>query len=309
MPCLVPGLAPALLALCLAPAASAEAPSAVLQIVASADGRAGLRACDCPGDPSRNVALRSHRFAAARATKEPVLIVDGGNWSPERGAPLESELNDLMLEVLPALHYDAVGVGDLEAARGPEFLIRAAQALPLVCANLRGLPEVGTAIPAYRLWEAGDLTVAVTGYLDPLLYYEHEVALTRSPESLLVVDPAEALAPLLEDLAPRADLVVILAHAPDASIAGHLEGLLTAKIAVVSGHPGEGARNATRLGPALQLFPGTEAREIAVAHVAPGSEGLEAVQQRAWDLKLGGKVDRRLEAVIAAFESEHGVTP
>ena len=105
-----------------------------------------------------------------------------------------------------------------------------------------------------RVIERDSCRVAVTAYVDPLLYYEWPQALERSPDSLLVTDPAEALRPILAKARAEGLPLIVLAHADQVSVAELLRDLPRPAVIVV-GHDPQESLSATRWEDAIWVDP------------------------------------------------------
>ena len=91
------------------------------------------------------------------------MIFDGGDFVPDAEQDLRAERAALMVDAMEIMGYDAVGLGEEELARGPDFLAEAAARLPLVCANLRLGPGREGLIPPSRLLEREGSWFVVVG--------------------------------------------------------------------------------------------------------------------------------------------------
>jgi len=247
-------------------------------------------------------------FQRARAGAKPCLVLDGGDFVPERGDSLHAERTELMLEAMAIMAYDAVGLGEGELLLGPAFLSEAAARLPLVCANLRLGPGREGDIPPVRYLERDGRTVAVTGYVDPLLYYEQPGALDVPMDSLLVLDPVETLTPIIQDLRGRVDLIVVLAH-------GSLDqtrdwiARVPGTDAVVQGHEPGLSRAASLCEDTYLMLTGPRSRQVGQLNLTLDGEGtLVSVSYKLFDLKKArGFPDTRLETLVDEFETRHGL--
>lgn len=243
-------------------------------------------------------------FQRARHNETPSLVADGGDFVPGEGESLRVERADLMLEAMELMSYDAVGIGELELALGVDYLKQAADRLPLVSANVR---VAGIEIPELRLVDAGGHRIAVTAYLDPLLFYELPGALEIAPESLLVVDPVESLGQLLQHVRIEADLVVVLAHASRE----HLEDVLT-RIppvdVIIQGHEPDGARRMGRVHDTLLVVPGARSRHVSLLNLTLDADNqLQRTNYRVVYLSQFGRADQRLDDLVNEFEQVHGI--
>jgi 2',3'-cyclic-nucleotide 2'-phosphodiesterase (5'-nucleotidase family) len=247
-------------------------------------------------------------FQRVRAGTTPCVIVDGGDFVADSSQALQDELSELMVEAMEIMAYDAVGLGEEELARGPQFLAEAAARLPLVCGNLRLGPGREGLIPPVRFLERDGRTVAVTGYVDPLLYYEMPGALDLPPDSLLVLDPVATLTPVIKDLRRRADLVVVLAHGSLDQVREWVPRVPAVDI-VVQGHEPGMSRGLSPVGDAYLILAGPRSRQIGELSLTFDAQGNRLhANYRLFDLKKArGFPDGRLEALVEEFETRYGI--
>lgn len=232
-----------------------------------------------------------------------MLLVDGGDFVPPAGDSLRTDLAAFMIEGMARMAYHAVGPGELELELGPAYLHEAAGRLPLVSANLteNGAPVPG--IPRVRTLDLGGYRVAVTGYIDPLLFYEWPGAFQQ--QELAVEDPVESLAAALAGV--EADVTVLLAHAERASIEDVLERVPGVDV-TVQGHKPTGSKGVGRLGDSLFLVPGYRSRDVRLATVRFGENGIPySAGYRIYRLQAFGNFDPELERMVAAFQEQHGL--
>ena len=236
------------------------------------------------------------------------MIVDGGDFVPEPGDSLHDERTALMLDAMEIMAYDAVGLGEEELALGPEFLARAAGRLPLVCANLRLGPGREGLIPPVRFVERDGHTIAVTGFVDPILYYELPGALDLSPDSLLLLDPVETLLPVIREAAERAEVVVVLGHGSLDQVREWIPRVPGAD-AVLQGHEPGLSRGASRVEDTYLILAGPRSRQVGQLSLSLDAAGeLVGVNYRLFDLKKArGYPDTRLETLVDEFEARHGL--
>jgi 2',3'-cyclic-nucleotide 2'-phosphodiesterase (5'-nucleotidase family) len=282
-----------------APSTPAECPVVLL---VGADHRGELLPCHCPGLEAGSLALRASFLRTVRLGARFTVTADAGDFTP-----LPSDGEDVspaatVLQVLELLAYDAVALGEAELLRGPEFLAEASARLPLVCANVKLGGDLDARIPAMRVIERDSCRVAVTAYVDPLLYYAWAQALERSADSLLVTDPAEALRPILAKARSEGLPLVILAHADQASVA-ELFADLPRPTVIVVGHDPQGSRSATRWNDAIRIDPGPRSRSIAeLTFRCAGDQPPVAEAFRLHELKQETRWDERIEELVRAAQ-------
>jgi 2',3'-cyclic-nucleotide 2'-phosphodiesterase (5'-nucleotidase family) len=199
--------------------------------------------------------------------------------------------------------YDALGLGELELELGVPYLAGAADRLPLVCANLSPDPRLEGKIPRLRWVEAGGRRIAVTAYVDPVVYYEWPHAF--DPGEPALTDPASALAEVMKE-ATGADMVVLLAHAPREAIEDLVPQLPGIDV-VVQGHDPEGPRNGL-IGGVYFIIPGGHSRDVSLLTLIHDAQGkVVQVQPRTWTLAKMTEGDPRLDAMLKTFMDAHGL--
>ncbi len=158
--------------------------------------------CGCSESPKGGLERVQAYANAVRATGAPALLLNAGEWlsAGHDGGQLDAEAlakNTEMFRALRTARFDALNVTVRDwpdVARGPRP--------GLVSANLRH-PEVP--VVRYRLLQAGDVTVAVTGVSRAGLPFLQPPGLEEQP----VVASVAALVP---EMRARADVVVVLAY-------------------------------------------------------------------------------------------------
>ncbi len=299
-----PGAVPALaLALFLLvapcpPAAAADSTGCRILLLANADHRGELMPCHCPGLEAGSLALRAGLLRGVRLGNRFVVGADAGDFTPLPGDTAGVSSSATILDALEAMGYDAIAPGEAELLRGPEFLAEAASRLPLVCANLKLGGAPAGSIPPLRVIERDGCRVVVTAYVDPLLYYEWPQALECPADSLLAIDPAQALRPILEGARAEGLPVILLAHADAVSVAALLADLPRPDVVVVGHDPGE-TRTAGRWESVLWVEPGPRSRTVAQVAFHAGRDGSAAVDSfRLTELNQLKRWDRRIEALV-----------
>jgi len=246
-------------------------------------------------------------FKKIRALPTPAVVVDAGDFTPDADDTLAAEKSGLMLETMPMMDYDAVGLGETDLIRGVDYLAEASKVLPLVCANVKLPPDIQARIPAVRWLDVDGHKVAVTGYVDPLLYYTWPGAFDRSPDSLTVVDPIQALAPVITEAREQADLVVVLAHGDKDEISDWLDGVPPVDV-VVQGHRPEVPQGPLEFKRALLVRSGPRSRRVAQLDlnlIAPHT--VKGTHFKLWDLSKIHDGDEKLDDVVKAFNARYGL--
>jgi 2',3'-cyclic-nucleotide 2'-phosphodiesterase (5'-nucleotidase family) len=285
------------------PAAADEPAPWSLTILAVTDTRSEIPACDCVGIKFGGPALRSGVYKVARTWATPTVILDGGDFSASPGDTALEERDTLNRQVMGMLHYDAVGVGERDLALGAARLRLTALAVPLVCANLEGLPE----IPPVRWVTAGNRKIAITAYLDPALAGTAPggVPIGVTGDSIRVTDPGPALEKAIGTDARGADLVVLIAHAPWVAVPRLVASLDRVDVLVL-GHPTDDTRVLEHVGEVPALAPPALGHELIQLTVTRAPDGeLTDVRPRVWNLKNVRNGDPRIEKLTRAFEDGH----
>ncbi len=246
-------------------------------------------------------------FKKIRALPGPAVVVDGGDFTPGPADTLAVEKSELMIRTMAMMKYDAVGLGETDLIRGVEYLDEASKVLPLVCANVKLPADIQARIPAVRWLDVEGHRVAVTGYVDPLLYYVWPGAFGRSPDSLTVIDPVQALAPLIETLRPQADLVIVLAHGDKDEIGEWMNGVPPVDV-VIQGHEPEIPHGPMEFGNTYLVRSGPRSRRVAqfdVNLIAP--HRVKGFHFKLWDLSKIHDGDAEVDDIVKAFNARHGL--
>jgi 2',3'-cyclic-nucleotide 2'-phosphodiesterase (5'-nucleotidase family) len=220
------------------------------------------------------------------------------------------EIAQFLLEGMAAMHYDAIEVGELDLALGPAYLHAAALRLPLVGANVRFGPSLAESLPAVRWVNAKGKRIAVTGVMDPILYYETPGAFAMT-ESLLVGDAGQGLRKALAEIGDQADMVVVLIHADRPRAIELIQGLADlprAPDVAVIGHEPLGPRAEEKVGGTFMLQPGPRSQEVSLFTLTYADSGTvirTGLQVYRLSTLPGG--DPTVDAMTKAFQAKHGM--
>lgn len=191
-----------------------------------------LDPCGCQDRPRGGLPrLAAYRDAVQAADPSlPVLLLDAGAWLsgeanldgsvrpdvPHRNGWMLRGLHLLGPTALNLSAADMRGLADLGGAPLPGTPAIAATAalpapstdaaLPLVSAHLRAGPPLTVQVQPWVEVDAGDLTIGITGIGAPGPAW-------MAPPGWTIDDPLTATRAVLEELAPRVDVVVLMAHA------------------------------------------------------------------------------------------------
>ena len=143
-----------------------------------------------------------------KASEQYTILLDSGNWA--QGTMLSDQFKGMpMVEIMSALKYDAVGIGEGEIYFGSQNLysLEDKAAFPLLCVNLK---EMQTGLTPYFLekkyivLERGPFRVAVTGIAKPEQY---------PGTDLVVSDPFIALPEVLKEIEEeKVDIIIVLSR-------------------------------------------------------------------------------------------------
>ena len=189
-----------------------------LLLLYSSDELGELAPCDCEGGANGGLARRAGEFAELEMESEAVFKCSSGDIFEFAQGKVNAKVQELKVRSFAAamgrLQYDALGLGDLDLALGPETLKRFAEAhdLPLVCANAHG-PDGRRLFPPYLVVEKGGVRVAFVAVVSPQsdVLGDRDAVLRRNLVTL--TDPILEVRALLPRMRAESDLVVLLAHA------------------------------------------------------------------------------------------------
>lgn len=165
-----------------------------------------LENCLCDEQPFGALEKISYIIKKERAKKTPMLVVDAGDFfSPFEG----KRKNNLLLEALKILKFDAQSVGDQEFALGPGFFTE--QILktdaPYICANLT--IDGKSIVSADKIITRDNIRIAITSVMV-------EKAFKFYPEASIlgigVSNPEKALDNWLIKTKKKADIHILLSH-------------------------------------------------------------------------------------------------
>ena len=152
---------------------------------------------------------RIARLVAEKRKANPnVLFVDTGDWCNKGDLTPLNTRGEAIVEMLRAAGYDAVIPGNHDFTFGGRHLAELADkySLPLLAANCRWAEDVRCRCAAsYRICKLRGVTVGIIGTAPPFVGDE------KGP-SVQILPIAEAVEPLLAEVAAQADIVVLLTH-------------------------------------------------------------------------------------------------
>jgi len=161
------------------------------------------------------LARRAALFNIVREASDNVITVDGGNLFGNRKES-ERRQTEFLCEETAKLGYDVFGVGASDLNYGLQFVreMEKKHGLRFISANL-GDGNGDLLFEPWAIIERGGVKVAFISVIAPR--YEI-VTMTADADQFKASDPREALDRYLPELQEKADLVVLLAQMPSASI-------------------------------------------------------------------------------------------
>ena len=200
--------------------ASAPPPSGERSVLLlySSDELGEIAPCDCEGGATGGLARRAGEFAELEQEFDAVFKCSSGDLFELPQGKVNAQLQELKVKsfgaALGRMQYDALGLGELDLALGPETLNRYARTydLRLVCANAYG-PDGRRLFEPYVVAMKGGVRVAFVAIVAPTadVLGDREAVLHRNRVTL--TDPVAEVRLLLPRMRAASDLVVLLAHA------------------------------------------------------------------------------------------------
>lgn len=248
-------------------------------------------------------------FQEVRALPYAVVCTDGGDFAPAQTDSHKVDIAEFLLEGLNAMHYDAIGVGEMDLAMGPAYLHRAVATLPLVGANVRFGPALAESLPPFRWAEVKGKKVAIIGVIDPILYFESPGAFVMT-DSLMVGDATAALKDALRQIGTKADVVVALIHADRTRALELIRSLSDeprAPDVVVVGHEPMGPRAEEKVDRSFVLQPGPRSQEISLFTMTYADTSVLRTNLQVYRLSALTAGEPMLDAMTKAFQAKHGM--
>jgi len=221
-----------------------------LTIAFSNDLNGEIRACGCAAKDYGGLGRRATFLAAVRDSSRDFLLLDGGDLFGI-GVNYGKEKADLTLKAMALMNYDALVPGEKDFGFGTEYLTRRVRevGVPMLACNLFAAGTDSLLFPATReVTLRSGLRVGIIGVVGTGVRFPAQVP----AGTLDVRSPAKTLAPLVDSLRTRVDLVVVLAHT-DRRDAQQLAEAMPGIDLVVHGHDGKPVRQVKRFGTAYVL--------------------------------------------------------
>jgi len=238
-----------------------------LTIAFSNDMLGEIRSCGCASNDVGGLGRRATFLSQVRDTTGDFLLLEGGDF-------FSSDLNygkekaELTLRSMGLMKYDGIVIGETDLGFGLDFIRDQASALklPIVVSNLRDAAADTLVFPATReIVLPSGLRVAMVGAMSPRLKLPPQVGKGR----VTIEEPSKAIAPLVNELRGRADIVVLLAHMGQDEvqrITSEVKGIDL----VVYGHDARPMRRVRRVNGAFPLQVSDRGRYMGLAYAVLG---------------------------------------
>jgi 2',3'-cyclic-nucleotide 2'-phosphodiesterase (5'-nucleotidase family) len=179
-----------------------------------------------------------------RESQKEILVLDAGdllfkksmNPVPESEPKGMAEKAQLIIESLNLMGYDALGIGDDDLTLGKEFLLEISKKanFPFLSSNLLDETSGKILFQSTLLKEVNGLRIGIFSLLSPDLFLGPS-ELRR--KGLVFRSPIETVQAMINELKPKADLIILLSHLgypKDAELAQTVQGINI----IVGGHTG-----------------------------------------------------------------------
>jgi Cytochrome c554 and c-prime len=248
---------------------SHSSPQGRLTIAYSNDLHGEIRSCGCAADDFGGLGRRATFLADLRDTTGDFLLLDGGDIFGT-GINYGKEKADLTLKSMARMGYQGVVVGEQDFGFGTDYIVRRPRevGLPVLAANVFASPGDTLLFPPSReVTLASGLRVGLIGVLS-----QHVKLPPQVPEGSVVVrDPGRTIAPIVQAMRPKVDLVVVLAHMERGEAQSLAEALPDVDL-IIHGHDGRALRHVRRFGHAYVLQVAQRGLYMGVAYATLGKD-------------------------------------
>ena len=140
-----------------------------------------------------------------RSRGMPLVVLDAGDAIESVDPPEKAEV---MVRAMAAAGYQALNIGDQEAARGADFLkrIEALTPMPVMSSNLVFADTGQPVVKPFVILDAGGAKIGVLGVLGAL------PPQTENAPRFAILPPDEAIKRYLPQVRGQSDVVIVLAH-------------------------------------------------------------------------------------------------
>jgi len=205
-----------------------------LVVIYTGDSGAEVESCGCNLLAYGGLARRATLVNLLRGKYPEAVVVDVGDFFSPTAGEQERLKSEISAEAYGTFGYDAINVGEDEFIFGLPFYSSLVEAydLPVISANVvdgSGAPLA----PPYVIVERGGVTVAIVGFVNA------ELAAGKDLGGAQIMPYGPELKRAVKEVAPRADVVVCLAHIGNVDKAREFAARCPKEIdVVVAGHRG-----------------------------------------------------------------------
>ena len=194
-------------------ATGARASGGKVTIVATASSTGEVITCGCSKKMLGGLDKRPSVIKAEQAKGNPVLVVDAGNFSDDKGTDYWKR-TEFIWDLMGRMGYEAVTPGDMEMIDGVGALKALAARCPqvkMVSANVKD--SAGALVfPEYAIFDKGGVRVGVTGVTGASYYAFAKARGVLKKDDITFEDSKTALLRVLPELRRQSDVVVVLLH-------------------------------------------------------------------------------------------------
>ena len=229
-----------------------------ITILYTGQTHAALYPCSCPKEPDGGVSRRMTKVKELRQVNPNTLLVDAGGFfaagafdEHAQGIELDKARNEINLEAMGLIGYDALGIGDDELNFTRDYLIRRVKEskIPFLSANLK----IEGARP-YIIKKLGAVQIALIGLTN--------TEAKAKSGGLDVEDAKKALAKIIQEVKKKnADLILLLSYLgedKDKELLAKTEGIDV----LISGRPENAPEAYTKIGQAILVRPSWQGRRL-----------------------------------------------
>jgi 2',3'-cyclic-nucleotide 2'-phosphodiesterase (5'-nucleotidase family) len=276
-----------------------------VRLVLSANCKSLLETCGCPSDKAGGLPEKAAMLAQWRREGIPMVTLDAGDAVE---ATDQLARADTAIRAMAAAGYQALNIGDQEAARGADFIAHLASLTPIkiVSTNLVFASTGKHVANPFVIIPTGAARIAVLGVVDAVADQSGGAA----AKAMRALDAQAEVTRCLSKLPRPVDAVVLLAHvSPERGKAlARIPGITV----VVGGDQRSDIPGPERIGDALWIQPPSFGRDVAVvrlvrrqqtAAAGGGARNLYPEQWRIARVPWRGTRDLQVARIIAGFEA------
>jgi 2',3'-cyclic-nucleotide 2'-phosphodiesterase (5'-nucleotidase family) len=260
-----------------------------------------LADCGCPGNVQGGLARRAAYLSdyRQRLGDIPLLHLDVGGFASRPGLGYEHTMRAIM-DAYRLMDVDAVNISELEVYFLQQFLteLNAESEIPFISANIvhenSGEPMFQQALVIKR----GGLKIGITGCAD------HGKFSDQYPSDLpaTILDPAEALPPVINELRQNCDVVILMAHEQHRSLPALLKKLPRVDL-VVAGDGYTSTYQPETIGGTPVSYGGNKGRKIMLMHGYELDSGQPRFEQEMIPVTLDFQRDGEIVRIIESAQA------